>query len=119
MNNPMQSKSYRQAVSSATREGREWLERMVKDDYVRDVVLCQRAEDGANFEIVWVVTDIFTIHCYSIPVKKGCLPSYMGDIEQYFQNHTRSMVGYRRVGFYSYQAMWIHNMKCFRRRNRI
>lgn len=111
---PERNKLYRRAMSNTNRESREWLERMVKDDYVRDVIGCEY-EDG-NWMTVWVLTDIFTVHAYSIPYRNKCKPSYMGDMELFFKQTTRSYAKYRPIGFWCQQAMWLHRMKCWRRR---
>lgn len=107
---------YRRAMSNTNRESREWLERMVKDDYVIDVIGCEY--DGrSNWMTVWVLTEIGTIHAYSIPFRNKCKPSYMGDVELFFKLNTRTYAKNRPIGFWCQQAMWTHRMKCWRRRN--
>lgn len=116
MYNPKSSKAYRQAISSTNKKGRAWLQKMVTDDYVRDVLSFEKAHSG-NFSTLWVVTDIGGIHAYSIPIGGSCEPSYLGNIEQYFQNHTRKYAGYHRIGFWSWQVMWLHRMRCWLKRH--
>lgn len=113
---PIISKAFRRAISSTNTQGREWLARMTGDDYVRDILDFEEVP-GNNFATLWVVTDPGAIHAYSVPVEKGCEPSYLGNIEQYFRNHTRSYIRGHRVGFWSWQFAWHHRMRCWLRRH--
>lgn len=116
MRNPSSSPAFRRALSSANRKGREWLAQMTKDDYVRDILDFEEVP-GNNFATLWVVTDPGFIHAYSVPVKKGCEPSYLGNIEQYFRNHTRLYIREHRVGFWTWHFAWHHQMRCWLRRH--
>ncbi|MBR1434000.1 MAG: hypothetical protein IJ584_02685 [Bacteroidales bacterium] len=113
---PIISKAFRRAISSTNTQGREWLTRMTGDDYVRDILDFEQ-EPGSNFATLWVVTDPGAIHAYSVPVKKGCEPSYLGTIEQYFRNHTRTRIRGHQVGYWSWQFAWHHRMRCWLRRH--
>ena len=102
MLNPRNSKAFRLALSCTNTKGREWLTRMVGDSYVREVIDFEK-NPVDNFGTLWVVTDPGFIHAYAVPLKKGCEPSYLGNIEQYFRNHTRVLAGGHRVGFWTWQ----------------
>lgn len=116
MENPNSSKPYRKALSSTNTQGREWLTRMTEDDYVRDILDFEEVP-GSNFATLWVVTDPGFIHAYSVPVGRGCKPSYLGNIEQYFRCHTRTRIGGHQVGYWSWQFAWHHRMRCWLRRH--
>ena len=116
MQNPFSSKAFRKAISVTNAKGREWLNQMVENDYVKDVIDFEHVP-GENFATLWVVSDPGAIHAYSVPVKKGCEPSYLGNIEQYFQSHTREFINGRRVAFWTRQFCWHHQMRCWLRRH--
>lgn len=115
MQTPKSSPAFRRACSSTSAKGRSWLTQMVSDPYVTDALAFELVP-GDNFGTLWVVSDPGFIHAYAVPLNRSCEPSYLGNVEQYFQNHSRRLVRGHRVGFWSWQACWVHQMRQWLRR---
>ena len=118
MYNPKSSKAYRRALSSKNSRARKWLQQMVSDDYVIDIIDFEVPRDS-NFGTLWVVSKPGVIHAYSVPLNKSCSASYNGNIEQFFENGTRKLIKGHYVGFWTHRAMWLHQMNCWLKRHDI